>query len=103
VRVLSNPGYRSVQAKPADVISRLAALCSGPNHEFWADPVNLTDESLIDPRHIGGHLHITDACLLALAFRRDGRLATFDRSIPLRAVMNAKPRHLEVIAGNATA
>jgi hypothetical protein len=35
---------------------------------------------------IGGHRKITDAYLLGLAVRNHGRLATFDRSIPLKAV-----------------
>jgi len=33
---------------------------------------------------VGGHQKITDIYLLGLAVRRQGRLATFDRSIPLR-------------------
>jgi predicted nucleic acid-binding protein len=36
-----------------------------------------------------GHRQITDIYLLGLAIRHGGRLATFDRSIPLKAVVGA--------------
>jgi hypothetical protein len=48
---------------------------------------------------IGGHQKIKDAYLLGLAVRNHGNLATFDRSIPLRAVIGAGPEHLALIAG----
>jgi hypothetical protein len=48
---------------------------------------------------IGGHRKITDAYLLGLAVRNHGRLATFDPSIPLKAVHGAAPRNL-VLIGN---
>jgi uncharacterized protein len=38
-----------------------------------------------------------DVNLLALAVKNGGRLATLDRSVPLRAVRGAAPRHLAVI------
>jgi len=47
---------------------------------------------------IAGHQKITDAYLLGLAVRNHGRLATFDRSIPLNAVHGARASHLAVIA-----
>jgi hypothetical protein len=41
-----------------------------------------------------GPSQITDAYLLALAVQNDGRLVTFDRTIPLSAVRGAEPRHV---------
>ena len=38
-----------------------------------------------------------DVYLLALAFQNGGRLATFDRTIPLKSVFNAKPEHLAIL------
>jgi hypothetical protein len=49
---------------------------------------------------IGGHLKITDAYLLGLAVRNHGRLATFDRSIPMKTVPGAGPASL-VLIGSA--
>jgi hypothetical protein len=40
----------------------------------------------------------TIRALLALAVRKGGRLAAFDRSIPLGAVVGATPESLAVIA-----
>lgn len=98
VRVLTNPTYPTVSATPAEVISRLRVLCSARGHVFWKDEVSLLDETLFRPRVIAGHQKITDVYLLALAFRNKGRLATFDRSIPWKAVIGAEPTHLEFIA-----
>lgn len=47
---------------------------------------------------IGGHQKITDAYLVGLAVRNHGRLATFDRSIPLKAVQGAGAEHVVVLS-----
>jgi toxin-antitoxin system PIN domain toxin len=98
VRVLSNPAYPTVSATPADVAAGLRGLCDSPDHHFWADSVALTDDSLFLTAMIGGHQKITDAYLLGLAVRNHGRLATFDRSIPVRAVQGFSPGNLTLIA-----
>jgi predicted nucleic acid-binding protein len=46
---------------------------------------------------IRGHRQLTDVYLLGLAQRNGGRLATFDRSIPLQAVTGAGPDALIII------
>jgi hypothetical protein len=96
-RVLSNPAYPSFEATPKDVLARLRQFCGSPQHRFWSDSISLLDAEIFSPELIGGHQKITDAYLLALALRNDGRLATFDRSIPLKAVIGAKPEHLELV------
>ena len=103
VRVLSNPAYPTVAATPAEAASRLRILCAGPDHEFWSDSVPLLDESLFRLQAITGHRQITDIYLLGLAVKHGGRLATFDRSIPLKAVVGAGPAHLELIGSATTA
>ena len=97
VRVLSNPSYPSFEAGPPQVIAHLKLLCEGPGHEFWKDEASLLDESLFDASFILGHRTITDVYLLGLAVRRKGRVATFDRSIPLRSVVGAGADHLELL------
>lgn len=96
IRVLSNPAYPTVRATPAEVAQRLRGFCASPHHHFWPDSVSLIDESLFRPPMIGGHQKITDVYLLGLAVRNHGRLATFDRSIPLKAVLGAVPGNLAV-------
>ena len=97
VRVLSNPAYPTVEASPAEVISRLRTLCSSSDHEFWEDRISLLDEKLFRPRMIMGHQKITDVYLVGLVLRHKGKLATFDRSNPLRAAVGAEPKHLEIL------
>ena len=43
------------------------------------------------------HRQLTDLYLLGLARHMDGKLATFDRRIPLAAVVGADLGHLELI------
>jgi predicted nucleic acid-binding protein len=44
-----------------------------------------------------GHQKITDIYLLGMAVHHGGRLATFDRSIRLKAVVGAEREHLELL------
>jgi uncharacterized protein len=99
VRVLSNPAYPTVDARPEEIVLRLREACGGPHHQFWTDESNLLDAEMFRPELLGGHQKITDASLLALACIKQGRLVTFDRSIPVRAVAGASSKHLEVIGG----
>ena len=98
IRVLSNPAYPTVEATPAEVARRLRSASSSVDHHFWEDSVSLLDESLFRLIAIGGHQKITDAYLLGLAMRNHGQLATFDRSIPWKAVAGARPADIALIA-----
>ncbi len=103
VRVLSNPAYGIPKATPSEVISRLREFCASHDHQFWGDSASLVDQTLFKPDRITGHKQITDVYLLGLAVRRQGRLATFDRSIPLSAIVGARPVHLELVDSSLTA
>jgi toxin-antitoxin system PIN domain toxin len=89
VRVVSNPAYPTVSARPGEATERLRVLCAQAGHEFWPDVVSLTDATLFDMAHLGGHQQITDLNLVGLALRRAGKLATFDTSIPVAALLGA--------------
>ncbi len=52
---------------------------------------------LFDDHHILGPNQIADVYLLALAVKNGGRLVTFDRGLPLRAVRGAQAQHLVVL------
>jgi len=97
VRILSNSAYPTMNATAAEVAGRLRDFCSTTDHHFWEDSVSLLDESLFRVTMIGGHQKITDAYLLGLAVRNHGRLATFDRAVPLRAVHGAASGNLVLI------
>ncbi len=100
VRVISSPAYKSVDATPAEVLSRLRSLCATADHHFWEDSLALFDEARFRDSMISGHQKITDAYLLGLAVRNHGKLATFDRSIPIAAVVGASAGSL-ILLGKA--
>lgn len=96
IRVMSQPGYR--QSLPAgEVAARLAEATRAPYHAFWGGTLSLLDPDVVRWRSVLGSRQVTDAYLLALAVRNAGRFATFDRGVPLEAVVGAEPGHLELI------
>ena len=99
VRVLANPVYPGRGTTVRDAIDRLERFRASGDHTFWADSVTLRDGERFLPRHIGGHRQLTDGYLLALAVENGGRLATFDRGIPLASVRDACPENLLVVGG----
>ncbi len=98
VRILSNPAYPGSRTTVEDAAARLNTLCSGRGHVFWRDSVTVREADLFHWNHVQGHRQLTDVYLLALAVANDGRLATFDSTISLRAVEGATPRNLELMA-----
>lgn len=98
VRVLAHPAYGSTVSRPAELVARLRRFCRSGHHQFWPDVVSFTDEALFDPAFLAGHRQVTDVYLLGLAKKRGGRLATFDRTIPLKAVRGAGRDLVDVIA-----
>ncbi len=93
IRILSAPAYPG--ARPvSQVLTQVQALCAGEHHRFWPDAVSLVDPGVLNPRHVLGHRQLTDAYLLALAVRQDGRFVTLDGAVALQAVHGAQPAHL---------
>ncbi len=98
LRVLGNP-VRGDQTMPIpDLVARLRKFCASGHHEFWADAVSLRDERLFNASFARGHRQLTDVYLLGLATKKRGRLVTFDRTIPLAAVIGASRATLEVVS-----
>ena len=95
VRILSNRAYSPSAETPAQIARRLESFRASGHHVFWPDDLSLCDSRTFNLAI--GHRQLTDVYLLALAMRHGGRLATFDRSIPLKGVREARPDHLEVI------
>jgi uncharacterized protein len=98
VRVLSSPGYAGAVTRAADLADRLRRFRESGGHVFWPDEVSLLDRALFDLSRVAGHRQLRDVYLLGLAHNRRGRLVTFDRTIPLRAVNGATAAALEVIS-----
>ena len=98
VRILSNVAYIDPPEPPAAVVRRLQAFCASGEHVFWPDEISLRHEDLFAAHLPVTHRRITDVYLLGLATRRRGRLVTFDRTIPLGAVIGAGPDALVILA-----
>jgi len=93
VRIISGSRYPQ-PLTTADAIALMRAQMGLPGHAFWPDDVSLADSKRFDHGRLVGPGQITDAYLLALAVQNDGRLVTFDRTIPIAAVRGAEPRHI---------
>jgi predicted nucleic acid-binding protein len=57
----------------------------------------MLDAGIFDQSRILGPSQITDVYLLGLAVKNGGRLVTFDRGVPVRAVKGAEPRNLVIL------
>jgi toxin-antitoxin system PIN domain toxin len=97
VRVLSNPAYSATAERPAQVIERLRAFCESGDHAFWSDGVSLRDTATFLSTLPIAYRQLTDVYLLGLAKTQGGRLATFDRRIPIGALVGGRAEHLLVI------
>jgi len=102
LRVLTHPRAALDQGR-ATIFASLRRFCDSPHHAFWGNTVSLRDATLFDSSVIVSHQQLTDVYLLGLAVRMKGRLATFDRSIPLRAVKSATADSFVLLAPGATA
>jgi toxin-antitoxin system PIN domain toxin len=98
VRVLSGAAFRNPPYRAVELIETLTALRGVGGHHFWPATVSLTDQAVFDPAYIAGHKQLTDVYLLGLAKVSGGALATFDRSIHLRAVKGATKANVKIIS-----
>lgn len=81
VRLVSNPAFSRDALSPAEAVVLLGDNLVHPSHEFWPDSLQVpVAVKTIEPR-LQGYKQLTDAYLLALARRRKGVLATFDRGL----------------------
>lgn len=96
VRILSQPNYPS-SVHPQRAIDLLARATRNEYHEFWKCTVSLTDGEAFDRSRLHGPRQVTDAYLLALAVANDGRFVTFDRFVPISAVLGAVEKNLTVL------
>jgi toxin-antitoxin system PIN domain toxin len=83
VRLVSNPAFSRDALSPVEALALLAGNLTHPGHELWTDAINMNVPAAVKDMEAGlqGYRQLTDAYLLALAHRRKGVLATFDRGI----------------------
>jgi toxin-antitoxin system PIN domain toxin len=81
VRIVSNPAFSRDALSPNEALALLGENLVHPAHEFWTDSLQVPSAVKgMEPR-LQGYKQLTDAYLLALAHRRKGVLATFDRGL----------------------
>jgi toxin-antitoxin system PIN domain toxin len=103
VRILSNPKAIATVERPSTLVDRLDRFCASKHHVFWPDVISLRDRKLFNASLVAGPRQLTDIYLLGLAKKMDGSLATFDRTIPIGAVVGATRATLRVIRSDADA
>ena len=81
VRIVSNPAFSRDALAPIEALALLAENLAHPAHEFWTDSLQVPPAVKGMETRLQGHKQLTDAYLLALAHRRKGVLATFDRGL----------------------
>jgi toxin-antitoxin system PIN domain toxin len=81
VRIVSNPAFSRDALSPADALALLAENLAHPAHEFWTDRLQVPVAVHGIEARLQGYRQLTDAYLLALAHRRKGVFATFDRGV----------------------
>jgi toxin-antitoxin system PIN domain toxin len=81
VRIVSNPAFSRDALSPTEALALLGDNLAHPAHEFWTHSLHIPSAVRgLEPR-LQGYKQLTDAYLLALAHRRKGVLATFDRGL----------------------
>ncbi len=97
IRVALQQPSDDVLVRPVDVIAHLERFRGDKLHRWWTDSVSLTDVTMFAPQFIRGHQQLTDLYLLGLAKKMGGRLATFDRTIPVKAIRGGAAELLHLI------
>ena len=100
IRILSNPKAVAVVEHPAMLMERLAKFCKSKDHVFWPDSVSFRDRTLFNSSLVAGPRQLTDIYLLGLAMTMGGALATFDRSVPIGAVIGATRATVRMITAS---
>jgi toxin-antitoxin system PIN domain toxin len=100
--VLNQPGS-DIPLRPRLAVDHLRRFCAGGGHHYWPDAVSLRDSSIFQFDYIAGPRQFTDVYLLGLAHKMGGRLATFDRGIPIKAIIGARKNLVETIGSDEAA
>jgi uncharacterized protein len=97
VRISSNPKIIAEAVPPQQALKVLGQIVGHKHHVFWPDDLSVRERD-IPVAHILGHRQLTDAYLLGLAIRRQGRLVTLDESLSsLLPARDARQAAIELI------
>ncbi|MGH8727045.1 MAG: TA system VapC family ribonuclease toxin [Burkholderiales bacterium] len=96
VRISSNPKIIPEAVSPRDAAKLLKAVSRLPRHVFWNDDLSVLDLKLFESLALAGHRQVTDAYLLELVKKHDGRLATLDKGVA-ELISDPKERAARVV------
>jgi hypothetical protein len=80
VRISSNRRIIPEAVTPREALALLEEVVRQESHTIWQDDIGVLDDR-IPSELLVGHRQITDAYLLGLAIRNEGRLVTLDTGI----------------------
>ncbi len=82
IRIVSNPAFSREALSPQNAAALLVRnLEENRRHEFWPDSLNVPSAIGSFEARVQGYRQVTDAYLIALAAKRKGIFATFDRGV----------------------
>jgi len=81
VRILSNPAFSRDALSPREAVALLVDNLAHAGHEFWSEKLPLPAAIRSVEANLQGYRQVTDVYLMALAHRRKGVFATFDRGV----------------------
>lgn len=90
VRITSSPSYPNSLGSATAALEKLKENCTETNHHFWPDDVSLRDTALLNEGEMLHSTQVTDCYLLTLAAKHGGKLASFDRRIPVHLVRGGR-------------
>jgi toxin-antitoxin system PIN domain toxin len=97
LRIFGHSEYPDGPGSPDLARQVLRSITANPGHQFWPDDVTMRDGALFPA--LPGSKRLTDAYLLALAVKRGGRFATFDREVDSSQVRRGAGALLLIPAG----
>jgi toxin-antitoxin system PIN domain toxin len=97
VRIVSNPAFSPGAVSPREALLLLESNLGHPHHRYWRDDAGFLDTVRDLAGQIQGHRQVTDAYLVGLALRHQGRLVTLDRGISALLPRGVKQTAVEVI------
>ena len=84
---------------PQEAVRVLRANLQHRSHRFWGDTLGYTEAVEALGERLADHQQVTDAYLLGLTIRNEGRLATLDRGLVALAAAGSTERgRVELIA-----
>ena len=102
VRISMQPAIVKRNLSGTDALELLVQNLKRPGHEFWAEDRPIDEVLGAFRARLVGHQQVTDACLLSLAIRHKGKLATFDQAVLALVAPDAPEiQHITIIPASA--